>query len=486
MDYLAMTLVELHKCLVNKEITPLELVKLALDELHASPDNAVETFNDEEALKEASLLGEPEVDNIFWGIPVCVKDNIATKGLLTTASSEILKDYVPVFDATVVKKLKDAKAIIIAKTTLDELAMGGTGMTGHKGYTYNPWDPTHKRQVGGSSAGSATVVSAGIVPFALGSDTGDSIRKPASYAGLVGMKPTWGRISRFGLFAFATSLDHVGYFTRSVEDAAYALNLLAGRDLNDSTSSSKPVDDYTSLLNTSIEGKNIAVIDEIVDCIKDKTIVDAFNDSLKKLESLGAKINHISVPSKVLKTILPTYMIISNCESSSNNACLDGIKYGPRLDGKTYEEVMINSRTKGFSPAIKRRFVIGSFCLLKENQEELLFKAQRMRHYLVDCVNKILETNDVIYLPAAPSVAYEFTHKADQLSDEYLIADNHMALGNFAGLPSITVPLGFENGLPFGVNFMGKAFAESEVFQFAAALERITNLKNLSVKKVIK
>ena len=179
-------------------------------------------------------------------------------------------------------------------------------------------------------------------------------------------------------------------------------------------------------------------------------------------------------------------MIISNCESSSNNACLDGIKYGPRLDGKTYEEVMINSRTKGFSPAIKRRFVIGSFCLLKENQEELLFKAQRMRHYLVDCVNKILETNDVIYLPAAPSVAYEFTHKADQLSDEYLIADNHMALGNFAGLPSITVPLGFENGLPFGVNFMGKAFAESEVFQFAAALERITNLKNLSVKKVIK
>ncbi|MDY5853712.1 MAG: amidase, partial [Bacilli bacterium] len=264
MDYLAMTLVELHKCLVNKEITPVELVKLALDQLHASPDNAVETFNDEEALKEASLLGEPEVDNIFWGIPVCVKDNIATKGLLTTASSEILKDYVPVFDATVVKKLKDAKAIIIAKTTLDELAMGGTGMTGHKGYTYNPWDPTHKRQVGGSSAGSATVVSAGIVPFALGSDTGDSIRKPASYAGLVGMKPTWGRISRFGLFAFATSLDHVGYFTRSVEDAAYALNLLAGRDLNDSTSSSKPVDDYTSLLNTSIEGKNIAVIDEIV------------------------------------------------------------------------------------------------------------------------------------------------------------------------------------------------------------------------------
>ncbi|MGM9858848.1 MAG: amidase [Bacilli bacterium] len=486
MDYLAMTLVELHKCLVNKEITPLELVKVALEELHASPDNAIETFNDEEALKEASLLVEPEVDNIFWGIPVCVKDNIATKDLLTTASSEILKDYVPVFDATVVKKLKDAKAIIIAKTTLDELAMGGTGMTGHKGYTYNPWDPSHKKQVGGSSAGSATVVSAGIVPFALGSDTGDSIRKPASYAGLVGMKPTWSRISRFGLFPFATSLDHIGYFTRSVEDAAYALNLLAGRDLNDSTSSTKPVDDYTSLLGTSIEGKNIAVIDEIVDSIQNKTIVNAFNDSLKALEKLGAKINHTSIPANVLKTILPTYMIISNCESASNNACLDGIKYGPRLGGNSYEEVMINARTKGFSPAIKRRFVIGSFCLLKENQEELFKKAQRMRHYLVNLVNQILETNDVIYLPAAPSTAYEFTHKADQLSDEYLIADNHMALGNFAGLPSITVPLGFEEGMPFGVNFMGKAFKEVEVFQFASALESTTNLKNLSVKKVNK
>ena len=484
MDYLKMTLVELHECLVRKEVTPLELVKKALEELHANKDNAVEAFNDEEALKEAALLTEPEVDNLFWGVPVCVKDNIATKGLLTTASSEILKDYVPVFDATVVKKLKDAKAIIIAKTTLDELAMGGTGMSGHKGYTYNPWDPSHKKQVGGSSAGSATVVSAGIVPFALGSDTGDSIRKPASYAGLVGMKPTWSRISRFGLFPFATSMDHVGYFTRSVEDAAIALNLLAGRDVNDSTSSTQPVDDYTRLLNTSIEGKRIAVIDEIVNCISNKTIVNAFNESLKTLEKLGAIINHVSVDNNVLKTILPTYMIISNCEATSNNACLDGIKYGPRHGGNSYEEIMINARTKGFSSSIKRRFVIGSFSLLRENQEELFIKAQRMRHYLVNIVNDILSSNDVIYLPASPTTAYEFTHKSDQLSDEYLIADNHMALGNFAGLPSITIPLGFEDKMPFGVNFMGKAFCESEVFQIACALENETGLKNLSVKKV--
>ncbi len=486
MDYLSLSLVDLHKALVNKEVTPLELTKQALKELHENKDNAVETFNDEEALNIASSLLEPEVDNLFWGVPVAVKDNIATKGLLTTASSEILKDYVPVFDATVVKKLKDAHAIIIAKTTLDELAMGGTGTSGHKGITYNPWDASHKLQVGGSSCGSAAVVAAGIVPFALGSDTGDSIRKPASYAALVGMKPTWSRISRFGLFPFACSLDHVGYFTRTVEDSAIALNLLAGRDDMDSTSSTKPVDDYKALLNESIKGKKIAVIDEIVDSITNKYIVDEFNKTLDLLAEEGAVINHVSMDKNLLRAILPTYMIISNCEATSNNAALDGVKYGPRHGGNTYEEVMINARTQGFGPKIKRRFVIGSFSLLKENQHDLLIRAQKTRRVIVNKVNEILANNDIIYLPAAPSTAHPINFSCDEMSDEYLIADNHMALGNFAGLPSITLPIGFENNMPFGANFMGKAFAEQEVFQIANALEKKLNYKNISVKKVTK
>lgn len=484
MDYLSLTLVDLHKALVNKEITPLELTKQALAELHANKDNAVESYNDEEALKEAAALVEPEADNLFWGVPVAVKDNIATKGLLTTASSEILKDYVPVFDATVVSKLKNSHAIIICKTTLDELAMGGTGMSGHKGTTYNPWDAEHKYQIGGSSCGSAALVAAGIVPFALGSDTGDSVRKPASYGALVGMKPTWSRISRFGLFPFACSLDHVGYFTRSVEDSAIALNLLAGRDDMDSTSSTKPVDDYTRLLNEGVKGKKIAVIDEVIAPIKDQAIVKAFNESLTKLEAEGAIINHVSMDKALLKAVLPTYMIISNCEATSNNAALDGVKYGPRYGGNTYEEVMTNCRTKGFGAKIKRRFVIGSFSLLKENQHDLLVRAQKTRRVIVNKVNDILKDNDVIYLPAAPSTAHPFDFVADEMSDEYLISDNHMALGNFAGLPSLTVPLGFENNMPFGVNVMGKAFAEAEVFQIANAIEKQTGLKNISVKKV--
>ena len=230
MNYLDLSIEELHELLVKREVTPYELTKQAIALAKEDTNNAFEYICEKEALEFASSLTEPEVDNVFWGIPYVAKDNISTKGIFTTASSNILTGYVPVFDATVIRKLKNAKAVLIGKATLDELAMGGTGTTGHLGVTYNPYDPTHTYMVGGSSCGSAAAVARSIVPFALGSDTGDSIRKPSSYAGLVGLKPTWGRISRFGLFPFAPSWDHVGYFTRNVKDSALLLNLLAGRD----------------------------------------------------------------------------------------------------------------------------------------------------------------------------------------------------------------------------------------------------------------
>ena len=237
MRYLDLSIEELHALLVKGEVTPLDLTKEAIELAKNDTNNAFEYICEKEAIEFASTLLVPEEDNVFWGIPYVAKDNISTKGILTTASSNILKDYVPVFDASIIKKLKNAKAVLIGKTTLDVLAMGGTGTTGHLGVTYNPYDPSHTYMVGGSSCGSASVVANSIVPFALGSDTGDSIRKPSSYAGLVGLKPTWGRISRFGLFPFAPSLDHVGYFTRNVKDSAHVLNLLAGRDELDSTAS---------------------------------------------------------------------------------------------------------------------------------------------------------------------------------------------------------------------------------------------------------
>ena len=289
MNYLDLSIREIHQALVEKKTTPLELVEEALRRAKANKDNAFEMLCEEEAIAFAKSLGEPEEDNLLWGIPYCSKDNFSTKGKETTASSNILVGYVPLFDATVIEKLNAKKAIMIGKTTLDELAMGGTGTTGHKGITYNPYDPSHKRMCGGSSCGSAAVVSAGIVPFALGSDTGDSVRKPASYTGLVGMKPTWGRISRYGLFPFAPSLDHVGFFTRYVEDSAILLGTLSGRDDRDSTSSFKPVEDYVPV-SSSLKGTKIAIIKEIVDSIKDEKLRLIKEGKLKKMDIIDSTI----------------------------------------------------------------------------------------------------------------------------------------------------------------------------------------------------
>lgn len=482
MNYLDLSLEELHAALVNKKVTPLELTKEALKRAHENNDNAFEIIVDEQALEFASSLTEPEKDNPLWGIPYFAKDNFSTKGIPSTASSNILVGYVPVYDATVVEKLAEKKAVLLGKTTLDELAMGGTGTTGHKGITYNPYNPAHDRGVGGSSCGSAAAVSAGICHFALGSDTGDSVRKPASYAGLVGMKPTWGRISRYGLFPFAPSLDHVGYFTREVYGAAALLNVLAGRDEHDATSSTRPVDNYIVDLNKPVTGMKIAIIKGIYESISDVDVIKAFDDSIDQLKSLGAKIDFVDFDLKLLESLYATYMVISCAEATSNNANLDGIKFGPYKGGDSYQDVMFNARNEGFSELIKRRFVIGSYCLMRENQEELFLRAQRNRAKIVRTVNDIMKDYDFIYGLAAPSVAPLLSSSSDKLSDEYLIADNHLCLGNFSGLPSITLPLFFKDGLPVGINFMGRAFEEKKLFQMAKAMEDLTGLKNVSAR----
>ena len=484
MSYLDLTIKEMHQALVDKKVTPLELTLEAIKRAKEDNNNAFETILEKEAIEIASNLKEPEVDNIFWGIPVGIKDNFSTKGILTTGSSEILRDYVPVFNATVVQKLLDAHAVPIAKTTLDELAMGGTGTTGHKGITYNPYDPSHTRLVGGSSCGSAAMVSNAIVPFALGSDTGDSVRKPASYAGLVGFKPTWGRISRFGLFPFAPSLDHVAYFTRSVEDSALSLSLLAGRDNHDATSSTKPVEDYVKVINNPIKGVKIAVLREVVDSIDDKNILEAFNNTIKELKKQGAVVEYVDFSIKLLESIYPTYMVISCAEATSNNANLDGIKFGPRYEADTYTDVMIKARTKGFCELIRRRFIIGSFALMRENQNDLFLRAQKARRLIVNRTNEILSDYDFIYVPAAPSIAPKFSDSSDRLSNNYLIADNILVLGNFAGLPSLTLPIGKENNMPFGANVMGRAFEEAKVFNVAKIIENIVGLENMSAREV--
>ena len=256
MGYLRRSIKEIHEALISGAVTPEELVREALTKAHDNNDNAFEYICDKEAYEQIKDLGSKDKNNMLWGIPFVCKDNFSTKDIPTTASSNILNGYVPIFDSEVVIRLKKAGAILIGKATLDELAMGGTGTTGHLGDTYNPWDPSHKHQIGGSSCGSAASVAAGIVPFSIGSDTGDSVRKPAGYSALVGIKPTWGRISRFGLFPFAPSMDHVGYFTRNVFDGAVLLETLAGRDDKDSTSSTEKVIKYSDSVDGNLRQKD--------------------------------------------------------------------------------------------------------------------------------------------------------------------------------------------------------------------------------------
>lgn len=412
------------------------------------------------------------------GIPVALKDNVSTKGIKTTAASRILDNYYPVYDATIVEKLRKEGAVFVSKASMDELAMGGSNLTSMIGPCHNPYDLN--RISGGSSGGSAVLVASGAVSVAIGSDTGDSVRKPAGYCGVVGVKPTYGRISRYGIIPYASSLDHVGYFTRNIKDASLVLEVLAGRDDHDMTSSFEKVDEYSKLLNSNVEGKKILVFDNVVENIREDIIINSFNNVIKGLEEKGAVIKHVRFDDKLMKALFPTYFIIANAEATANHSNLDGIRFGHRVDGNTMEEIMINTRTRGFSSFIKQRFVVGSYSLFEENQERLLKKAQRVRRLIVDEVMKELKDADCLIAPASGNVAPLIKgNKSDELAPEYLIAENHLVIGNFGGLPSLTQPMGFKDNLPFGVNITCNPFKEADMFNIALAIEEITGLKDL-------
>jgi aspartyl-tRNA(Asn)/glutamyl-tRNA(Gln) amidotransferase subunit A len=419
-------------------------------------------------------------------VPYALKDNFSTKGILTTASSNILKDYVPVYDSTVYKKLKEAGAILIGKTSLDELAMGGSGTTGHTGTVKNPWDL--KRLIGGSSAGSAAVVAAGIVPFSVGSDTGDSIRKPAAYGGVVGFKPTYGRISRYGLFAFASSLDHVGCFARSVKDVAIVTDVLKGYDEKDMTSLEDENINYIDHLNDDISSKKLFYFKEIVDKrnyensdLELKEILIKFEETIKLLKSNGFAVEGVDFPKELLSALYPTYMTISCAEATSNNSNLSGIIFGPRGEGKSIDELIFNTRTKGFSELIKRRFVLGSYILQRENQEKLFLNAGRIRRLIVEKMNKLFEEYDGLIMPTSGGISPLPNNDIDKLSDKYLILENHLVIGNFGGYPSISFPNGFVNKLPISINLTGPQFKDCLVLNMANKIEELFPYKGLVV-----
>lgn len=423
-------------------------------------------------------------NSILSGIPYALKDNISTKGILTTASSNILKDYIPLYDATIYKKLKNSGAVLMGKTVLDELAMGGTGTTGHTGIVRNPWNKD--RMIGGSSAGSAASVALGIVPFAIGSDTGDSIRKPAAYGGIVGYKPTYGRISRYGLFSFASSLDHVGVFARSVKDVSYVMDVVKGHDDKDMTSLPDEDVSYISELDNDVSGKKLFYIKEAIEIDNGnnelKEIISNFKSVLEKCKELGMIVEEVSFDKELLEAIYPVYNVISCAEATSNNSNLTGIPFGNRVDGKNVNDIMMNTRTNGFSELIKRRFVIGSYVLQKENQERLFLNACRVRRLIVNRMNELFEKYDGLIMPTSGNIAPLFDDASDKLSDEYLILGNHLVIGNFGGFPSISIPSGFVNDMPVSVNITGRAKEDSLVLNMANKVESLLDCKGMVAK----
>ena len=423
------------------------------------------------------------------GVPYSIKDNFSTKGILTTGSSNILKDYIPPFDSTVYKKLKQSGAALVGKTVLDELAMGGSGLTGHTGIVRNPYDTT--RIAGGSSAGSVVSVAANLVPFSIGSDTGDSVRKPSSYCGVVGFKPTYGRISRYGLFPFASSLDHVGVITRNVLDAAIVVDVLKGKDKMDMTTLEDDNISYSDNLVNDLKGKKLFYIKEIVDkenVNNEETIkiLDNFYEKVNDLKERGALVEEVSIDKKLLECIYPIYFIISCAESTSNNSNLTGFIFGNKMEGKTPEEIMINTRTKGFAEMIKRRFVIGSYILERENQERLFINAKRARNMIVTKINELLSEHDALILPTTGTVAPKInpTNEPDRLSSEYLLLENHLDIGNFGGYPSITIPCGFVNDMPIGLSITCKQREDLKCLNIAYSIESTMPYKDM-IKEVI-
>lgn len=422
---------------------------------------------------------EVSSSSVLSGIPYALKDNISTKGILTTASSNILKDYIPLYDATVYKKLKESGAVLMGKTVLDELAMGGTGTTGHTGVVRNPWDSN--RMIGGSSAGSAAAVALGIVPFAIGSDTGDSIRKPAAYGGVVGYKPTYGRISRYGLFAFASSLDHVGVFARSVKDVSYVMDIIKGHDEKDMTSLPDEDVNYADNLNNDVKGKKLFYIKEAIEIDNGseelRLILDNFRQTVNKCKEIGIEVYEVSFRKDLLEAIYPAYNVISCAEATSNNSNLTGIPFGTRIEGKNINDIMMKTRTEGFSELIKRRFVVGSYVLQKENQEKLFLNACRVRRLIVDNMNELFKKYDGLIMPSSGNIAPLFGEVSDRLSDEYLILGNHLCIANFGGYPSISIPSGFVNNMPVGINITGRAKEDVLVLNIANKIEEVLDCK---------
>ena len=477
MDLYKLTAHELHDKLVKKEISSVELTENVYSRIDEVEDKvqAYVTLDKENALAQAAKvdakIAAGEEIAPLAGIPGAIKDNICTKGLLTTCSSKMLANVVPIYDAHVISKLRADDAIFTGKTNMDEFAMGSTTESSYFHKTYNPWNL--ERVPGGSSGGSAAAIAAGEAIWSLGSDTGGSIRQPAAFNGIVGLKPTYGRVSRYGLIAFASSMDQIGPLTRSVYDNALMLNAISGHDSRDFTSSSKEVPDFTKGIDEGVKGMRIAGPKEYFAEGVDADVQQAVKDAIKKFEELGATVDEVSLPHT--KYGVPVYYIIASSEASSNLQRFDGIRYGFRAeDVKNLEDVYVRSRSEGFGDEVKRRIMLGTFSLSAGTYDAFFKKAAQVRTLICRDYENVFENHDLILGPTAPTTAYGIGEKIDDPVTMYM-NDILTIPVNLAGLPGMSLPAGFSDGLPIGMQLVAPRFREDTLYKAGFAFEQATD-----------
>ncbi len=478
------SLSELSTSLHNGEFTSVELTQHYLDRInaHNSELNAFITVSDELALQQAhaaDLRLQQKTAGKLTGIPLAHKDIFCTQGIRTSCGSKMLDNFISPYNATVVEKINAAGMVTLGKTNMDEFAMGSSNETSFYGAVKNPWDIN--RVPGGSSGGSAATMAASLAPIATGTDTGGSIRQPASLCNLTGLKPTYGRISRYGMIAFASSLDQAGPMAKNAEDAALLLNEMAGFDERDSTSIERDVPDYSATLNDSLEGLRIGLPKEFFNDDLDPKIAALIQSAVKEYEALGATVKEITLPNTALS--IPTYYVVAPAECSSNLSRMDGVRFGHRCDEpKDLDDLYRRSRGEGFGEEVKRRIMIGTYALSTGYYDAYYLKAQQCRRLISDDFKHAFNDVDVILGPTAPTTAFKLGDKTDDPVSMYL-ADIYTISTNLAGLPGISIPAGFIDGLPVGLQLIGNYFEEAKLLNVAHRYQRVTDWHTQSPDK---
>lgn len=475
--YLDLEIIEINKLLKDKKIKPIDLVEESFKRIEKDNNlKAFITLDKENALKRAKDLENKEVDNLLFGIPIAIKDNICTKGLKTTAASKMLENFVPIYDATIVEKINSKNMVIIGKTNMDEFAMGGASKTSYFGIPLNPWNK--KKITGGSSGGSASSVSNRLVPLSIGTDTGGSIRQPSALCGVVGMKPTYGRVSRYGMISFASSLDQIGPISRNVYENALLLNIISGKDEKDLTSLDLP-EDFTSEIGKNIEGIKIAVPKYVLSEIVDKEIRDKFEETIALLKSKGCSVEYVDI--KYIEDTVTLYEIIALAEASSNLARFDGIKYGYTTEkAENLDDLYKRTRSEGFGEEVKRRIMVGSFVLSEKNSKEYYDKALKLRNALSKELEKVFNNYDLILTPTTTDVAGDIDILETDPRKTFM-NDILTIFVNMAGLPALSLPIAFSNLLPIGLQIVGNKYDEKKIYRLAYYLEQELKL-NLNPK----